>query len=102
MDGGYKRVALADGRELVARSVITATGMTYREHAAEGLAAYLGAGIYYGAAMTEAHACRGLRVIVIGAGNSAGQSAVYLSRFAAEVILVARREIGLNDVSLPH
>jgi thioredoxin reductase (NADPH) len=92
VDGGYKRVALADGRELVARAVITATGMTYRELEAEGITDYIGAGVYYGAAMTEAHSCRGCSVMVIGGGNSAGQSAVYLSGFAREVNLVVRRD----------
>ena len=92
LDGGYKRVALADGRELVARAVITATGMTYRELPAEGACDYIGAGIYYGSAMTEAYACRGCRVVIVGGGNSAGQSAVYLSRFAREVSLVVRRD----------
>jgi len=92
LDGGYKRVALADGRELVARSVITATGMTYRELPAECACDYIGAGVYYGSAMTEAYACRGCRVVIVGGGNSAGQSAVYLSRFAREVSLVVRRD----------
>jgi thioredoxin reductase (NADPH) len=92
VDGGYKRVALTDGRELVTRAVITATGMTYRELEADGISDYIGAGVYYGAAMTEAHSCRGCRVVVIGGGNSAGQSAVYLSRYAREVHLVVRRD----------
>jgi thioredoxin reductase (NADPH) len=92
VDGGYKRVMLSDGRELVTRAVITATGMTYREHAAAGISDYIDAGVYYGASMTEAHACRGCRVMVIGGGNSAGQSAVHLSRFAREVSLVVRRD----------
>jgi thioredoxin reductase (NADPH) len=92
VNGGYKRVGLADGRELVSRAVITATGMTYRQHEAAGISDYIGAGVYYGSAMTEAHSCRGCRVIVIGGGNSAGQSAVYLSRFAGEVTLVVRRD----------
>jgi thioredoxin reductase (NADPH) len=91
VDGGYKRVALSDGRELLTRAVIVATGMTYREHTAEGVSDYIGAGVYYGSA-TEAHSCRGCRVIVIGGGNSAGQSAVHLSRFAREVSLVLRRD----------
>jgi thioredoxin reductase (NADPH) len=91
-EGGYKRVALTDGRELMARAVITATGMTYRELPAEGVSDYIGAGVYYGAAMTEAHSCRGCRVVVIGGGNSAGQSAVYLSRFAREASPVVRRD----------
>jgi thioredoxin reductase (NADPH) len=92
VDGGYKRVALADGRELVTRAVVTATGMTYRELEAEGISDYIGAGVYYGAAMTEAQSCRGCRVIVVGGGNSAGQTAVYLSRFAREVNLIVRRD----------
>jgi thioredoxin reductase (NADPH) len=92
VDRGYKRVVLGDGRELMTRSVIIATGMTYRELPAEGVSGYLGAGVYYGAAMTEAHSCRGCRVFVIGGGNSAGQSAVHLSRFAREVSLVVRRD----------
>src|SRR6185295_4058751 len=96
VDGGYKRVALADGRELLTRAVLAATGMTYREHPAEGIAACTGAGVYYGAAMTEAHSCRDRRVVIVGGGNSAGQSAVYLSRFASDVQIVVRRE-GLGD-----
>ncbi len=96
VDGGYKRVALADGRELVTRAVLAATGMTYREHPAEGIAACTGAGVYYGAAVTEAHSCRDRRVVIVGGGNSAGQSAVYLSRFASEVHVVVRRN-GLSE-----
>jgi thioredoxin reductase (NADPH) len=100
VDGGYKRVALSDGRELVTRAVITATGMTYREHPAAGICDYIDAGIYYGASITEAHACRGCRVMIIGGGNSAGQSAVHLSRFAREVSLVVRR--GSLNATMSH
>src|SRR5262249_1328862 len=89
--GGYKRVVLADGRELQARAILAATGMTYREHSADGIAACTGAGVYYCAAVTEANLCRNRRVVVVGGGNSAGQSAVYLSRFASEVSVVVRR-----------
>ena len=91
VDGGYKRIALADGKELVSRTVIIATGMTYRELDAQGVSNYIGTGVYYGTATTEAHSCRGCRVIVAGGGNSAGQSAVHLSRFANEVTIVIRR-----------
>jgi thioredoxin reductase (NADPH) len=91
-EGGYKRLTLSDGREMVARTVIAATGMTYREHPAEGMAERSGAGVYYGAALTEGRSCRDRRVFVVGGGNSAGQAAVYLSRFASEVHLVVRRE----------
>lgn len=95
VDGGYKHLALAGGRELVARAVIVATGMTYREHPAEGVAAFTGAGVYYGAAMTEARSCINRRVVIVGGGNSAGQGAIYLSRYASEVTVVLRR----NDLT---
>jgi thioredoxin reductase (NADPH) len=96
LDGGYKRLHLTGGRELVARSVIAATGMTYREHPAEGITRFAGAGVYYGAAVTEAHSCRARRVFIVGGGNSAGQGAVYLARFASEVHIVVRRN-GLRE-----
>lgn len=92
VEGGYKRLTVASGRELVSRAVIIATGMIYREHPAEGCPALTGAGVYYGAAVTEARSCGSQRVIVVGGGNSAGQGAVYLSRFAGEVHIVIRRK----------
>jgi thioredoxin reductase (NADPH) len=96
VEGGYKRLKLDGGREILTRAVIAATGMTYREHEAQGVAGLTGSGVYYGAAVTEARACRDCRIAVIGGGNSAGQSAVYLSRFAAEVHLLIRRD-GLTE-----
>jgi thioredoxin reductase (NADPH) len=66
--------------------------MTYRQHTAEGIAACAGAGVYYGATMTEAHSCRERRVFIVGGGNSAGQGAVHLSRYAREVHIVVRRD----------
>ena len=92
VDGGYKRLRLADGRELVARTVLAATGMAYREHPAKGVAEHTGAGVYYGAATTEAPAFSGRRVLVVGGGNSAGQGAMYLARYAKEVHIVIRRD----------
>ncbi|MEQ1727899.1 MAG: FAD-dependent oxidoreductase [Vicinamibacterales bacterium] len=91
VDGGYKRVALSDGREIVTRALMAATGMAYREHPADGIQAFTGAGVYYGAATTEAPAFAGKKVFVVGGGNSAGQGAMYLSRYAAEVHIVIRR-----------
>ena len=92
IDGGYKRLTLADGRELVTRTLLAATGMTYREHSAHGIAEHAGVGVYYGAATTEGPAFKGRRVLVIGGGNSAGQGAMYLARYAADVQIVVRRE----------
>ncbi len=96
IDGGYKRLALTDGRELVTRAMLASTGMFYREHPAPGVAEHTGAGVYYGAATTEAPAFRGKRVLVVGGGNSAGQGAMYLARYAADVQIVVRRE-GLKE-----
>jgi len=91
VEGGYKHLTLADGRNLVARTVLASTGMAYREHPAAGIAEYAGAGVYYGAAVTEAPAFAGRRVLVVGGGNSAGQGAMYLARYAKEVHVVVRR-----------
>jgi thioredoxin reductase (NADPH) len=92
IDGGYKRLALSDGRQLVTRTMLAATGMMYREHPAPGVAEHTGAGVYYGAATAEAPAFKGRRVLVIGGGNSAGQGAMYLARYAEDVQIVVRRE----------
>jgi thioredoxin reductase (NADPH) len=92
IDAGYKRLMLADGRELVTRALLAATGMSYRELAKPGVAQFTGAGVYYGAATTEAPAITGRRVLVVGGGNSAGQAAMYLARHAQQVQIVIRRD----------
>ena len=91
IDAGYKRLTLGDGRTLVTRTLLVATGMTYREHPAAGVAEHAGAGVYYGAATTEGPAFVGRRVVVVGGGNSAGQGAMYLARYADDVLIVIRR-----------
>ncbi|HYK41229.1 MAG TPA: FAD-dependent oxidoreductase [Thermoanaerobaculia bacterium] len=92
IEAGYKRLKLADGRELVTRAMVAATGMLYREHPAPGFAEHTGAGVYYGAATTEAPAFRDRRVMVVGGGNSAGQCAIHLARYAKDVQIIVRRE----------
>jgi len=96
IDGGYKRLTLSDGRELVTRTVLASTGMLYRQHPAPGIAELTGAGVYYGAATTEAAAFRERRVLVVGGGNSAGQAAMHLARYAREVEIIVRRD-GLRE-----
>ena len=91
IDGGYKRLSLSDGRQIVTRVLLASTGMFYREHPAPGIAEHTGAGVYYGAATTEAAAFRDRRVLIVGGGNSAGQGAMYLARYAKEVEIVIRR-----------
>ena len=91
IDAGYKQLTLSDGRQVVTRTMLAATGMEYREHPAAGVATHTGAGVYYGAATTEAPAFSGRRVLVVGGGNSAGQAAMHLARYATEVQVVVRR-----------
>ncbi|HXR79041.1 MAG TPA: FAD-dependent oxidoreductase [Bryobacteraceae bacterium] len=92
IDAGYKRLTLADGREIVTRSLLAATGMFYRELPAPGVAEHTGAGVYYGAATTEAPVFSDRRAFVVGGGNSAGQGAMHLARYAKEVHIVVRRD----------
>jgi thioredoxin reductase (NADPH) len=75
--------------------------MFYREHPAEGVAQHTGAGVYYGTATTEAPAFRDRRVFVVGGGNSAGQAAMHLARYAKEVQIVVRRD-SLRETMSPY
>jgi thioredoxin reductase (NADPH) len=87
----YKILTLDDGSEVKTRAVILTTGVEYRHLPAEGADKFAGAGVYYGAATTEAKACENKIVYVVGGGNSAGQGAVYLSKFAKEVHILIRK-----------
>jgi len=89
-DDPYRTVVLDDGSELSCQAIVVATGVSYRQLDVPGAAELAGAGVYYGAATTEAVIYRGSPVAVIGAGNSAGQAAVHLARFASRVHLVVR------------
>ena len=89
-DDPYRVVTLADGTELSCQAVVVATGVSYRQLELPNAGRLAGAGIYYGAATTEAVLYRGMDVAVVGGGNSAGQAAVYLSRFAKSVTLLVR------------
>jgi len=89
---GYKRITLDNAEDIVTRSVIITTGVDYRRLDTAGIADFTGAGIYYGAAMTEATACKDKDVYVVGGGNSAGQAAMYLSKFAKNVYILIRKD----------
>jgi len=89
---GYKTIILDDGPEIISRTVVITTGVDYRKLETKGVENFTGAGIYYGAATTEASACKDKEVYVIGGGNSAGQAAVYLSKFAKNVYIVIRKD----------
>ena len=83
-------VVLRDGAEIPTRAVIVASGVSYRQLDTPGFPELTGAGIYYGAAMTEARACADQHVVVIGGANSAGQAAVYFGGYAAKVTMLVR------------
>jgi thioredoxin reductase (NADPH) len=88
---GLKRlVRTADGTEITARTVIIATGVIWRRLGVAPLEALVGAGVFYGAAGAEGWAQEGRDVFVVGAGNSAGQAALYLARWAASVTILVR------------
>jgi thioredoxin reductase (NADPH) len=86
----YRVVTLADGSELACKALIIATGVSVREPDVPGIKAVTGAGVYYGAARTEATNCQGEHVFVVGGANSAGQGAVFLSRYADQVSMLVR------------
>jgi len=90
--GSARVVRFGDGNEIAAHAVVLATGVFYRTLAAPGVAELTGRGIYYGSAMTEAPACAGQDVYVVGGANSAGQAAVFFSRHARQVTLLVRGE----------
>ncbi len=88
--GSARRVVFADGTSLDAHTIILATGVSYRQLSAPGLVELTGRGVYYGSALTEASACLGQDVYIVGGANSAGQAAVYLARHAKSVTLLVR------------
>jgi thioredoxin reductase (NADPH) len=89
---GYKKVMLDNGEEINTHSIVITTGVDYRKLETKGIPDFTGAGVYYGAAMTEASAFRDCEVFVVGGGNSAGQAAMHLSKFARNVHIIIRRE----------
>jgi thioredoxin reductase (NADPH) len=90
LEGDYRFVTMADGAEVNCRSLLIATGVSYRTLDVPGADRLAGTGIYYGAALTEALAARGEDVFVVGGGNSAGQAAMYLARHARSVTILVR------------
>ncbi len=87
----YKIITLSDGSEIRSKSIIISTGVNYRKLEANGVHNFTGAGVYYGAATTEANTCQNKDVYIVGGGNSAGQAAMYLSNFARNVYIAIRK-----------
>jgi thioredoxin reductase len=89
---GHYRLGLSDGNALSARTVVIATGAAYTELGVADLEDLHGRGVFYGAAVSEAPAMRGQKVFVVGAGNSAGQAAIHLAKWADQVTVLVRGE----------
>jgi thioredoxin reductase (NADPH) len=96
INGGDRIVTLQDGTRLHSRCVLVASGVEYRRLDVPRFEDFEGAGIYYAATKMEADLCKGEEVVVVGAGNSAGQAIVYLSEFAKRVHVVCRSDLGRN------
>jgi thioredoxin reductase (NADPH) len=90
-DGDLRVLSLSDGSTVRGRTVVVATGAEWRRLGVDSLEALQGRGVFYGAAVSEARAMTGKSVFVLGGGNSAGQAAVYLARFARQVTILVRR-----------
>jgi thioredoxin reductase (NADPH) len=90
VDGQYRVLTLSDGSEVSTRALLIASGVSYRTLDVPGAAALTGAGVYYGASLIEAQSCSNEEVLIIGAGNSAGQAALYFAQFARHVTVLVR------------
>lgn len=97
VEGPYRIVTLSDGTELNCKALLIATGVTVRKLEVPGIKELTGAGVYYGATLTEAAYYKDQHMVVIGGGNSAGQGAMYFSRYASQVtILVRDSNLGIS------
>jgi thioredoxin reductase (NADPH) len=91
-EGPYRVITLADGSELSCHAMVIASGVQWRKLDVPGIERLQGAGIYYGAASTEALSCREEEVYIVGGANSAGQAAVHFARYAKSVVMLVRGE----------
>jgi thioredoxin reductase (NADPH) len=89
-------IDLDDGTQILARTIIIATGAEYRKLPLDNIAQFEGAGVYYGATFIESQLCSGEEVCVVGGGNAAGQAAVFLAQSARHVHMLVRSD-GLAD-----
>lgn len=90
LDGPYRLLKLANGAELSCHALLVATGVQWRKLDAPGVERLTGAGIYYGAAITEAISCKDEDVFVVGGANSAGQAALHFAKYARRVVMLVR------------
>jgi thioredoxin reductase (NADPH) len=98
-ENNYNIVQLSDGREVSCHACLIAVGVYYRRLNTPGVERLTGAGVYYGAAMTEARACVDEQVFIVGGANSAGQAAMYFSKYAKKITMLVRGESLKNSMS---
>src|SRR5271163_4137881 len=89
-EGPYRLVKLADGAEISCNALLLAMGVQWRTLDVHGIDRLQGAGVYYGGGTSEAIACRGETVYIVGGANSAGQAAMYFSKYAERVVMLVR------------
>ena len=99
LENDYRIVTLSDGNEISCHALILALGVSWRLLKVPGVDKFTGAGVYYGAAKTEAPACKGEEVYVVGGANSAGQAAMYFSQYARKVNMLVRGESLVKSMS---
>jgi thioredoxin reductase (NADPH) len=92
-------VTLADGERVTAQSVVLATGVTYRQLATPGVADLIGSGVFYGSAISEAAGLKDQDIFIVGAGNAAGQAAIYFAKSARSVTLLVRGDTLAESMS---
>ena len=90
LDGPYKHLTLVDGTEVTCHALMISAGVSWRRLPAAGADQLAGRGVYYGAAMSEALSCKDEDVYVVGAGNSAGQAAIFFATYARRVYMLVR------------
>ena len=95
----YCIITLSDGKEISCHALILALGVSWRRLNVPGVEKFTGSGVYYGAAKTEAPSCKGEDVYVVGGANSAGQAAMYFSKFARKVNMLVRGESLVKSMS---
>jgi len=99
VEGPYRYLRLADGSEISSHVLLLAMGVQWRTLDVPGIDKFQGAGVYYGGGTSEAIACRGEKVYIIGGANSAGQAAMHFSKFAEKVVMLVRGNSLANTMS---
>ncbi len=102
IEGPYKHLTLSDGSEVSCHVLMLAMGVFWKMLEVEGADRFVGSGVYYGAAVTEAMHAKGKTVFMVGAGNSSGQAAMHFKDHASEVVILVRGDSLAAKMAAPH